>query len=79
MASQSAFQPVSYINLYAACETFCYSYSRALNMELKYKGIILTVACPGWIKTELLQIYISINISCILFEKMHTLFNILLR
>ena len=47
-------------------------------MELKDKGIILTVACPGWIKTELLQIYISINISCILFEKMHTLFNILL-
>ena len=47
-------------------------------MELKDKGIILAVACPGRIKTELLQIYISINISCILFEKMHTLFNILL-
>lgn len=55
VASQSAFQPVAYINLYAACKAFCYSYSRALNMELKDKGIVVTVACPGWIKTELLQ------------------------
>lgn len=55
VASQSAFQPVAYINLYAACKAFCYSYSRALNMELKDQGIIVTVACPGWIKTELLQ------------------------
>lgn len=55
VASQSAFQPVAYINLYAASKAFCYSYSRALNMELKDKGIVVTVACPGWIKTELLQ------------------------
>lgn len=55
VASQSAFQPVAYINLYAACKAFCYSYSRALNMELKDKGIGVTVACPGWIRTELLQ------------------------
>lgn len=55
VASQSAFQPVAYINLYAACKAFCYSYSRALNMELKSKGIVVTAACPGWIKTELLQ------------------------
>lgn len=55
VASQSAFQPVAYINLYAACKAFCYSYSRALNMELKDKGIVVTVVCPGWVKTELLQ------------------------
>lgn len=55
MASQSAFQPVAYINLYAASKAFCYSYSRALNMELEKQGIIVTVACPGWVKTELLQ------------------------
>ncbi len=59
VASQSAFQPVAYINLYAACKAFCYSYSRALNMELKDKGIIVTVACPGWIRTELLQTEIN--------------------
>lgn len=55
VASQSAFQPVAYINLYAASKAFCYSYSRALGMELKDTGIVVTVACPGWIKTELLQ------------------------
>lgn len=55
VASQSAFQPVAYINLYAASKAFCCSYSRALNMELKDSGIVVTVACPGWIKTDLLQ------------------------
>ncbi len=55
VASQSAFQPVAYINLYAASKAFCCSYSRALNMELKESGIVVTVACPGWIKTDLLQ------------------------
>jgi short-subunit dehydrogenase len=56
MASQSAFQPVPYINLYAASKAFVRSYSRALNVELKGTGIVSTVACPGWIKTELLEI-----------------------
>lgn len=51
----SAFQPVAYINLYAAAKAFCYSYSRALNMELEERGITVTAACPGWIKTDLLQ------------------------
>lgn len=55
MASQSAFQPNPYINLYAASKAFCYSYSRALNMELRKTGITVTVVCPGWIKTDLLQ------------------------
>ncbi len=55
MASQSAFQPVPYINLYAAGKAFVRSYSRALNAELKGTGIVSTVACPGWIQTELLE------------------------
>lgn len=55
MASQSAFQPVPYINLYAASKAFVRSYSRALNVELKSTGIIVTVACPGWVKTDLLE------------------------
>lgn len=55
MASQSAFQPVPYINLYAASKAFARSYSRALNVELKSRGIITTVACPGWIKTDLIE------------------------
>lgn len=55
MASQSAFQPVPYINLYAAGKAFVRSYSRALNVELKGTGIVSTVACPGWVKTDLLD------------------------
>lgn len=55
VASQSAFQPVPYINLYASSKAFCCSYSRALYMELKPKGIVVTAVCPGWIKTDLLQ------------------------
>jgi uncharacterized protein len=55
MASQSAFQPVPYLNLYAASKAFVRSYFRALNVELKGTGIVSTVACPGWVKTELLE------------------------
>ncbi|MDF2907327.1 MAG: short-chain dehydrogenase/reductase [Herbinix sp.] len=55
MSSQSAFQPVPYINLYAASKAFVRSYSRALNVELRGTGIVCTVACPGWVKTELLE------------------------
>lgn len=55
VSSQSAFQPVAYLNLYAASKAFCCSYSRALNLELKERGITVTAVCPGWIKTDLLQ------------------------
>ncbi len=55
IASQSAFQPVPYINLYAASKAFVCSYSRALNVELEGTGIVVTVACPGWIRTDLLE------------------------
>lgn len=55
MVSKSAFQPVPYINLYAASKAFVRSYSRALNVELKDTGINVTVACPRWVKTELLE------------------------
>ena len=54
VASQSAFSPLPYINLYAATKAFVYSYSRALREELRESGIIVTTICPGWIKTALL-------------------------
>ena len=31
------------------------SYTRALNVELKSRGIICTAVCPGWIDTDMLQ------------------------
>ena len=54
VASQSAFSPLPYINLYASTKAFVYSYSRALRAELRESGIIVTTICPGWIKTALL-------------------------
>ena len=54
IASQSAFSPLPYINLYAATKAFVYSYTRALGEELKSSGIIVTAVCPGWIKTGLI-------------------------
>lgn len=53
IASQAAFQPVPYQNIYSATKSFVKNYSRALNIELKEKGITVTAVCPGWIKTNL--------------------------
>lgn len=52
LGSLSAFQPVPYLNVYAASKAFVLSYSRALNQELKPKGIKVLAVCPGWVKTE---------------------------
>ncbi len=54
IASQSAFSPLPYINLYAATKAFAYSYSRSLQYELHSTGIRVTTVCPGWIKTGLI-------------------------
>lgn len=54
LSSASAFQPVPYINLYAATKAFERSYSRALNAELKPCGITVTAVCPGWVDTDML-------------------------
>ncbi len=55
ISSQASFQPVAYINLYAATKAFVRSYSRALNLELKNTGITVTAVCPGWVDTDLLR------------------------
>ena len=52
ICSAAAFQPVPYINFYAACKVFFRSYSRALNAELKPRKISVTAVCPGWIDTD---------------------------
>ena len=53
IASQASFQPLPYMNLYSATKAFVRNYTRALNVELKEKGIIATAVCPGWIETSL--------------------------
>ena len=50
--SLSSFQPVPYINVYAATKAFVLSFSRALNVELKRRGIRVLAVCPGWVRTE---------------------------
>ena len=50
--SLSAFQPVPYITTYGATKAFVLSYSRAMNRELKHKGIRVMAMNPAWVKTE---------------------------
>lgn len=52
IASSSAFQPLSYANVYASTKAFVLSYSRALNRELKYRGIHVLAVCPYWVRTQ---------------------------
>lgn len=53
IASQAAFQPLPYQNLYSSTKAFVRNYTRALNIELKDRGITATAVCPGWLKTDL--------------------------
>ena len=52
ICSVAAFQPIPYINIYAATKAFALSFTRALNVELKEKGIKALAVCPFWTKTE---------------------------
>lgn len=52
IASCAGFQPIPYINVYAATKAFVISYSRALNRELNYRGIHVIAICPYWTQTE---------------------------
>lgn len=52
IASCAGFQPIPYINDYAATKSFLLSYSRALNKELEYKNIHVLTVTPYWTKTR---------------------------
>ncbi len=52
LGSLSSFQPVPYITTYGATKAFVLSFTRALNKELKARGIRLIAVSPGWVKTE---------------------------
>ncbi len=51
LGSLSSFQPVPYINVYGASKAFVLSFTRALNVEWKKRGIRAMAVCPGWVKT----------------------------
>ena len=59
--SLSAFQPVPFITTYAASKAFVLSYSRAMNRELKSKGIRMMAMNPGWVKTEFFNHAVATN------------------
>ena len=52
IGSNSSWQPVPYIAVYAASKAYVLSFSRALGRELKTKGIHVMCLCPHWVKTE---------------------------
>ncbi len=52
LGSLSSFQPVPYLNTYAATKAFVLSYTRGLRRELKDRGIKLMAVCPGWVATD---------------------------
>ncbi len=51
MGSVSGFFPMPYFNVYAAGKAFVRSYTEALCVELKPRGITATCVAPGWVDT----------------------------
>ena len=52
ICSVAGFEPVPYINVYAATKAFAVSHTRALNAEWGPRGIRALAICPFWTKTE---------------------------
>jgi|LFRM01.1.fsa_nt_gb short-subunit dehydrogenase len=59
LASSSAFQPLPGFSVYAATKSFVLSFTRSLRWELRGKGIYVTAVCPGWVKTEFMNVAID--------------------
>lgn len=55
LGSNSSWQPVPYMAVYAASKAYVLSFSRALGRELKSRGVHVMCVCPGWIKTEFMD------------------------
>ncbi|MBR4742849.1 MAG: SDR family NAD(P)-dependent oxidoreductase [Oscillospiraceae bacterium] len=55
IGSNSSWQPVPYMAVYAAGKAYVLSLSRALGRELKGTGIRVMCVCPGWVKTEFMD------------------------
>lgn len=49
--SMASFEPIPYIDIYAATKAYVLSFSRALNQELKKDGIHVMAVTPFWTKT----------------------------
>lgn len=52
VVSTSAFQPVPFLNVYAASKAFVLSFTEALATELKGTGVRVQALCPGLTESE---------------------------
>lgn len=53
MSSMSCWMPMPGIAMYSATKAYIRAFSRALRIEMKQRGVSVTVACPGGIATDL--------------------------
>lgn len=56
VASNAAFQPVPYLNVYAATKAYVLSFTEGLASELKGTGVVVQALCPGLTATEFLEV-----------------------
>jgi short-subunit dehydrogenase len=54
IASTSAFNPVPSLASYAASKAYLLSWSEALNLELRGRGVTVTAVCPGFTETAMI-------------------------
>jgi short-subunit dehydrogenase len=54
--STSAFQPVPWLNVYAASKAFLLSFTEALATELRGTGVAVQALCPGLTDSEFHQV-----------------------
>lgn len=69
LGSNSSHQPVPYMAVYAASKAFVLSFSLALGMELKKRGIHVMCVCPGWIKTEFFSRAVKDNTTIVYYDR----------
>lgn len=55
VASIAAFQPVPSLAVYAATKAYVLSFTDALTIELKGKGVTATALCPGFTDTDMMR------------------------
>ncbi len=56
VASQASFQPVTYMPAYGATKAYVLSFTEALWSEVRTRGVHVMAVCPGFIKTEFLDV-----------------------
>jgi short-subunit dehydrogenase len=65
VASLAAFTPTGYKTVYPASKSFVYSFSRALNEELKDSNLVVSVVNPGAMATNSKMLGISLTLGII--------------